>query len=106
MLTTIYYILMAKPALVDLAAVYQNPWIAGTGIWSVDDHPRVGPDYSQQEIERAFWTVFLQQAASRCGVEFSNRCERLGFEACWTVFQADFCDPASSLIKEAEKFRS
>ena len=76
-------------------------------VWSVVCHDRVDDEQSREELEAAFWTLFVAQQVydqpeppHRSG--FRERCVALGFHGCWTVTVTKRGGPASELIDEAK----
>lgn len=100
MLTRLHYVFEPTSALLHLTAGTEDRWLCEPGIYSVDEPSRGPAQYSRDEVEGAFWALFLQRLESSDEADMRKRCESLGFEACWRVIVAGYSDPADALIKQ------
>lgn len=102
----IYYMMVPTAALIEAARAGGEEWLLEPDVWIDVEHPRVGREHPQEQVERAAWTLFLAKLAWY-GVEsdahrrFRELCLQLGFKGCWSVHVAKAGDRVEDLLAEA-----
>lgn len=107
MQTTIFYVIEPTAMLRELAASAGQAYVAQSAVWHVQEHDRVGPEYSVQEVSRAHWTQFIanligdEREPATLG-ELREKCLTLGFDGCWRVTETKIGGDAKELMGEAD----
>lgn len=104
---TRYYTFLPTAALAEEAGAANEEWLLEPEIVEDIEHDRTGPNHPQDEIERAFWTIFLAKLLSEDpepakALRFRRRCVELGLAGCWTVQVVRGGSSAEELIAEAK----
>lgn len=106
MVTTLFYIFQPTVALLDAMIVAEEKYVADVSVWATKVHDRTGPEQTQEQVESAFWTIFLSKLVADDPEpvvlsQLRAKILRLGFAGCWSVVRTRSGGPASELMEDA-----
>ena len=109
MQTMKHYIFSPSENLLTLARnfIHDDAQYCSAEVWSVVCHDRSGDEQTREEIEAAFWALFVARQIYDDPeplhyIEFRERCLAFGINGCWTVTVTKSGGLASELIDEAK----
>jgi len=111
MQTTTYYVIEPTAVLRELAASAEQAYVAQSAVWHAQEHDRIGPEYSAQEVSRAHWMQFIanligdEREPATLG-KLREKCLALGFDGCWRVTETKIGGDAKELMEEADAARA
>lgn len=107
----VYFIFMPTPGLLGAAAEVKDERLTEVSVWTAYESGSGGMDWSQEALERAFWSEFRANLFFEDETEVHARlrdfCVEAGFLGCWSVLRTKGGGLAGDLIasaKEADAF--
>jgi hypothetical protein len=107
----IFYVFIPTVFLAEVAKTANQEYLARVSVWTGKEYSRTGKEHSQDEVESAFWLLFLANLIESDPEpveirQMRDSCLKLGFSSCWDVVCTSDGGDISDLLAESIRARS